>query len=212
MKKTYKMFDLCSGGKGWSEKIFMKKKASIFSKCYSAKSITEKTNCGILSFRFTKSNNIVIGPNLTKESTKKEVAEKLRQLYAFFYIHGVCENSHETLPTFPKFEKEIAQFPFLCYLYSYYFMKKPWKEAETSIAKDTYASLLYAINVLKKRFELGENSIKESPEACLSYCIKIMKRRPLPKIMHQAMLLYAIKESNNSTKKYFSYKAVKEHK
>lgn len=182
---------------------------SIFEKCYGAKSITNKKHVGILSVRMgRKREEMIIGPDLTKNSTKREVAEKMRQLHAFYYIHGVYDN-HEALPLFPKFEKEIMQFPFLCYIYSHYFMKKPWPDAEEIIAKNSEASLLYAIKVLKKRFQLGENSIKENPEACLAYCIKIMRRKALPKVMHQAMALHALKESSNAVKKYFSYKSVK---
>lgn len=179
---------------------------SVFKQCYSGKSILNSP--GLLEVRYCKkTDDFCIGPKLNKKSSKEQVAEKIRQIYVYFYVYGVFQNK-ENIPLFPNYEKEILYFPFLSYIYSYYFMKSPWKKAEKIIAKDKHASVLYAIHVLKKRFELGEKSIKEDPELCLSYCIEVMKRKVLPKEMHQAMMLHAIKQTSPAIKRYFSYKSV----
>lgn len=187
---------------------------SVFAKCISWRSIlkTDRKIPSILDIRYcTKIQDFCIGPKLNKNSSKEQVAEKIRQLYVYFYIHGVYPNK-EKIPLFPNYEKEISKFPFASYVYANYFMKKPWPEAEKSISKDKHASSLYAIHLLKKRFELGEKAISQDPNLCLAYCITIMKRKALPKKMHQAMLLHSLKETTRSTKRYFSFKSVKEIK
>lgn len=184
---------------------------NIFSQYNRASSLTEKDKHGILWTSYNKKGSLILGPALNKNSSKKEVAEKIRQFHAYFYLSGVFPNNYnEEIPLFPKYEKEIIKYSFPSYVYSYYFMNKRWKEAEEIISKDKTSSLLYAINVLKKRFELGENSMKSDPEICLAYCIKIMKRKKLPQVMHQAMILNSInKEYSRFVSRYLNYKGVK---
>jgi len=183
---------------------------SIFSSCKLATPLAKKyCKGGILTLEYDKDiKNLRVGPKLNALSPKIEVAEKMRQIHAIFYMRQLYPNI-ENIPTFPDYEKEIKRYPFPSFIYSYYFLKKPWPEAERIISQDKTASILYSIHVLKRRFELGEDAMKNDPEICLAYCIKIFKRKRLPNKMHQAMLLNSLKESNRSIERYLNYKNVK---
>lgn len=151
----------------------------------------------------------IIGPKLNKNSSKELVFDKIRQLWMAHMLKGWME-CDENLPVFPKLEKEILKTPWSSVVYSYCFLKKPWKEAEKIIAKEKETSLFYAAHVLKSRFELGEEQISENPEYSWAYCVLVMKRKRLPNKMHQKMMLMAMKDPDNkSIKKYLSYKGVK---
>ena len=76
-------------------------------------------------------------------------------------------------------------------------------EIEHILSQDARYSFFYAKDIIKGRWELGENTISQDIYFSFLYAKDVLKNK-LPELMHNMMILHAIKDPNKYfVKEYF---------